>query len=61
MWTPGHDRESRWEHAHQCSQCEHVVKGSEIPHQSIATGIMTCPRCEWSGPINVQIVPAEPE
>jgi predicted RNA-binding Zn-ribbon protein involved in translation (DUF1610 family) len=46
----------KWEHVHQCPQCGHVVRAEEIPRQAIVTGVMTCPKCEWSGPINVQIM-----
>ena len=49
-----------WEHIHRCPQCEHVVKGEEITHSAIATGILTCPNCGFSGPINVQIVAEDP-
>jgi hypothetical protein len=46
----------KWEHVHQCPQCEHIVKAEDIPRPAIISGVMTCPNCEWSGPMNVQIV-----
>jgi predicted RNA-binding Zn-ribbon protein involved in translation (DUF1610 family) len=46
----------RWEHVHQCPQCRHIVRAEQIPRPAIISGVMTCPNCEWSGPINVQIV-----
>ncbi len=49
-----------WEHIHRCPQCEHIVKGEDIPHSAIATGILTCSDCGFSGPINLQIVPEDP-
>ena len=49
-------RNRKWEHVHQCPQCGHIVKAEAIPRASIVTGVMTCPSCEWSGPINVQII-----
>ena len=49
--------EKNWEHVHRCPQCEHIIKADEIPHSAIATGVITCPKCDSSGPINVQIVP----
>jgi hypothetical protein len=44
------------EHTHQCKKCGHIVRGSEIDLKAISTGIITCPRCESSGPINIQIL-----
>jgi DNA-directed RNA polymerase subunit M/transcription elongation factor TFIIS len=49
------------EHVHRCPQCGHLVKGDEIPYQAIVSGVMTCSKCEYSGPINIQIVPTLPE
>lgn len=46
----------KWEHVHQCLQCDHIVKAKDISSSAIMSGVMTCPNCEWSGPINVQIV-----
>lgn len=51
--------DGNWEHVHRCPQCEHIIKADEIPHSAIATGVLTCPRCNYSGPINVQIVPED--
>lgn len=45
-----------WEHAHQCPKCGFIVKATEIDLKSMATGVITCPKCETSGPINIQIV-----
>jgi hypothetical protein len=48
-----------WEHVHRCPTCEHIIAADEIPHSAIATGVITCPKCDYSGPINVQIVPED--
>jgi hypothetical protein len=48
-----------WEHVHRCPQCEHIVKADEIAHSAIVTGVITCLICDFSGPINVQIVPED--
>ena len=47
------------EHVHRCPQCGNLVKGEDIPYQSIASGVMTCPKCEFAGQINIQIVPTQ--
>jgi hypothetical protein len=57
MDTTGIHAERTWEHVHRCPQCEHILKADEIPHSAIATGVITCPKCDFSGPIEVQIVP----
>ncbi len=53
-----HPIESHWEHAHQCQACGHTVRIDDINAKVIATGIVTCPRCEASGPVSVKIVDA---
>jgi len=45
-----------WEHTHQCRKCGHVTRGSQIDFKAISTGVITCPKCENSGPINIQIL-----
>lgn len=45
-----------WEHVHQCPQCEQIVRADDIPRPAIISGVMTCPKCEFSGPIKVPIV-----
>ena len=45
-----------WEHAHQCPKCGSIVKAEDIDLRTMATGVMTCPRCGVSGPINIQIL-----
>lgn len=51
--------EPRWEHAHECQACGHVVRIDHIDAKVIATGIVTCQRCDASGPVNVKIVEAK--
>lgn len=51
--------ETQWEHAHQCLACGHVMRIDDIDAKVIATGIISCQRCDASGPINVAIVEAQ--
>jgi hypothetical protein len=60
MDTTEFHSERNWEHVHRCPQCENIIKADEISHSAIATGVITCPQCNYSGPINVEIVPEEP-
>jgi hypothetical protein len=32
------------------------VRGNDIDLKAISTGVITCPRCESSGPINIKIL-----
>lgn len=48
--------EPRWEHAHECHACGHVIRIDDIDAKVIATGIVTCRRCDACGPVNVKIV-----
>jgi len=45
-----------WEHVHRCVKCGHTLNPDQIELGSIMLGVITCPGCEWSGPINLQIV-----
>lgn len=48
--------DSRWEHAHQCRACGHIVRIDDIDAKVIAAGVISCERCDASGPVNLQIV-----
>lgn len=48
--------EPQWEHAHQCQACGYVVRIDDIDAKVIATGIVTCQKCDASGPVCVKIV-----
>ena len=45
-----------WESVHVCPNCKHVINLAEIDLRAITTGIVSCPRCEWAGKIEIQIV-----
>ena len=45
-----------WEHVHQCGVCGHAVRIDHIDLRVIAAGVITCPNCESSGPVNVRIM-----
>ena len=51
--------EPRWEHAHQCQACGYVVRIDDIDANVITSGIVTCRRCDASGPVNVKILDAQ--
>jgi hypothetical protein len=45
-----------WDHVHQCGVCSHTIRIDRIDLRVIAIGVITCPNCEASGPINVRIM-----
>jgi hypothetical protein len=54
-FTDANDKR-RWESVHICPRCAFVINLSEIDLRTITTGIVECVRCQWSGPIEIQIV-----
>jgi|GEM_PF-3489662 len=47
---------TRWDHVHQCGTCGHAMRIENIELKTIIAGVITCSRCEASGPINVKIM-----
>jgi transcription elongation factor Elf1 len=47
---------AEFQHSHQCRNCNYVVRGAEVDLKAISTGLITCPNCEVTGPINIQIL-----
>ena len=50
------ETEKRLESAHVCPKCGFVLNLAEIDLKAATIGIVICPRCELSGPIEIQIV-----
>jgi len=49
-----------WESVHVCPNCGQVINLSELDMRAITTGIVTCPSCDWSGQIEIQVVDQVP-
>jgi transcription elongation factor Elf1 len=49
-----------WESVHVCTRCGHVINLAELDLRAITTGIVTCPSCDWSGQIEIQVVEQVP-
>lgn len=45
-----------WESVHICPNCEYVINLADMDLRTITTGIVSCPRCEWAGKVEIQIV-----
>ena len=58
METENRDENARrlQKSAHICPQCGLSINLKDIGLREGATGIVTCPKCEWSGPVEIQIV-----
>jgi uncharacterized paraquat-inducible protein A len=54
--TPEPSEETHWESVHKCSQCGYEHNLAKLDLRETTSGIATCPRCEWSGQIDLQIV-----
>ena len=53
---PESEKDEHWDFIHKYPQCDHAIKGDDIAHSAIATGVLTCPKRDFSGPINLLIV-----
>jgi ssDNA-binding Zn-finger/Zn-ribbon topoisomerase 1 len=53
------DERSEWESVHKCPKCGYELNLAKLDLGETTTGIATCPRCEWAGQINLQIVPGQ--
>jgi ribosomal protein L37AE/L43A len=46
----------RWESSHVCPRCSLALNLADFDLRTITTGIVVCPKCDWSGPIEIRIV-----
>jgi len=49
-----------WESVHVCPNCGHVINLAQLDLRAVTTGIVTCPSCDWSGQIEIQVVDQVP-
>jgi len=45
--------------AHVCPQCGFSIDLKDLGLRVAATGLVACPKCDWSGPIIIGIIPKE--
>lgn len=57
--TPSASKGKLWESVHMCPQCRLAIRLDGIDLKAVTTGIIVCPRCERSGPIEIEIVERE--
>ena len=53
---PDKDERRRKASAHVCPQCGLSINLKDIGLKGGTTGLITCPKCDLSGPIEIQIV-----
>jgi predicted RNA-binding Zn-ribbon protein involved in translation (DUF1610 family) len=46
--------------AHLCPRCGHAIDLEDLGLRGGTTGLVTCPKCDWSGPIDIRIINKEP-
>lgn len=46
----------QWESAHVCPKCGFSVGLKNLGLRVGATGVVTCPKCDWSGPVEIGVV-----
>lgn len=44
------------ENAHVCPKCGTPILIENLGLREATTGILTCPKCDWSGKIDIQVV-----
>lgn len=50
------ERSKRFESAHVCPQCGTLILLEDFGLRETTTGIAICPKCDWAGKIEIQIV-----
>ena len=49
----------QWESVHRCRGCGHLTNLEEIDLRGISTGIISCPKCNKSDIVRIEIVEVE--
>ena len=47
------------ESVHKCQKCGYIVNLDDTDLSVIGTGMITCPKCKWSGPEQIAIAEQE--
>jgi hypothetical protein len=49
-----------WNSAHVCPRCDFSIDLEELGLRGSTTGLVTCPKCDLSGPIEIRIISEAP-
>jgi uncharacterized paraquat-inducible protein A len=45
-----------WESVHVCPNCDLAIDLARLDLGSVTTGVVSCPRCDWAGRIEISVV-----
>jgi transcription elongation factor Elf1 len=51
------DGPKRWDSVHKCPRCGQAFRLANLDLKAVTTGMVACLTCDWTGSINIQIVP----
>lgn len=54
--SPKANESKQWDSVHKCPQCGHALRLDDIDLKAVTTGIVVCPNCKWSGPIEIRVI-----
>jgi ssDNA-binding Zn-finger/Zn-ribbon topoisomerase 1 len=60
MMEADKENKRQWESAHVCPQCGFPIDLKDIGLTEATTGLITCPKCDWSGQIAIEIIEKKP-
>jgi len=58
--SSGESERKHWESVHTCPNCGYVINLENIDLRTMTTGIISCPKCDWSGSIEIEIIEKRP-
>ncbi len=58
---PEKNETRQWESAYVCPQCGNAITLKDIGVMERTTGVITCPKCKWSGPVDIGVIEQKPE
>jgi len=47
--------QAHWESVHICPRCGQIINLEQMDLKTITTGIVECPKCDWRGPVEIQV------
>jgi hypothetical protein len=56
LQRPDKAERKQWESAHVCPQCGFPIDLKDIGLAEAMSGLITCPKCDWSGRIEIEII-----
>jgi hypothetical protein len=54
--APDRSHKEHWESGQVCPKCERFINLADIDLLTVTSGVLDCPNCDWSGPIEIQVI-----